>query len=58
MVKKQKDKIDVNVDSNAVLYLQLIFNELVEELCKTIDELEKVQKRLRRENNDISSILQ
>ena len=56
-MKNNKSKIDVNIDSNAVLYLQLIFNELVEELCKAIDDLEDIRERMRREKNDIANIL-
>lgn len=56
-MKSNKSKIDVNIDSNAVLYLQLIFNELVEELCKAIDDLEDIRERMRRENNDIRNNL-
>lgn len=56
-MKNTKSKIDVNIDSNAVLYLQLIFNELVEELCKAIDDLEDIREKMRRENNDIKNAL-
>lgn len=48
-MKKQKNKIPVTPDYGAVEYLQVLFNELIEQLCGAIDRVEALKNKNREE---------